>query len=71
VKNAKQEAHEIVDTLPDDVSLDAIGLELQFRASVLRGLEQAARGEGLSHEDVKRRLAAWLESSGPLRFSKT
>ncbi|MBI5289434.1 MAG: hypothetical protein HY873_10740 [Chloroflexi bacterium] len=71
MRTAKEEARELLDTLPDDVTLDGIAMELQLRASILRGLQQVARGEGVSHEEVKRRLSSWLESSGRPNLSKT
>lgn len=68
---AKDEIRALLDELPDDVSMDAALYELQFKASVLRGLDEAARGEGISHDEAKARLARWLESSGRRKFSET
>jgi predicted transcriptional regulator len=44
--------------------------DMHFKASVLRGLEQARRGEGISHDEVKGRLATWLKSSGRVKLSR-
>jgi predicted transcriptional regulator len=71
MKTAKQELHDLIDQLPDDVSLDAALYDLQFKASVLRGLDEAARGEGISHDEAKQRLSQWLDSSGRQKFSAT
>jgi hypothetical protein len=71
VKTAKDETRELLEILPDDVSLDGIAIELHLRASILRGLEDISRGEGVEHEEVKRRLKKWLESSGRERLSGT
>ena len=71
MKTAKQELHDLIDQLPDDVSLDGALYDLQFKASVLRGLDEAARGEGISHDEAKQRLSRWLESSGRQKFSAT
>jgi hypothetical protein len=71
MKTAKQEAVELLDMLPDDVTMETLIAELRFKASVLRGLEQAARGEGISHDEVKQRVRTWLESSGRRKLSGT
>jgi predicted transcriptional regulator len=64
VKTAKQEARELLDRLPDDVSMDVLLAELVFKASVLRGLEESHRGEFVTQDEAKRRLSRWLASSG-------
>ena len=71
MKTAKGEFRDLIDQLPDDVSLDAALYDLQFKASVLRGLDEAARGEGISHGEAKRRLSRWLASSGRQKLSAT
>ena len=71
MKTTKEELHALIDELPDDVSLDAALYDLQFKASVLRGLDEAARGEGISHDEARQRLTRWLESSGRRKFSET
>ncbi|HEX5479640.1 MAG TPA: hypothetical protein VFY79_07965 [Dehalococcoidia bacterium] len=69
MKTAKQEAFDLLERLPDDVSMDTLLAELHFKASVLRGLEQAERGEGITQEELKARLKTWLESSGRQKLS--
>jgi len=71
MKTAKQETQELLDRLPDDVSMDDLLHALKFKASVLRGLEQAERGEGITTEELKDRLRGWRESSGRQRRSGT
>jgi hypothetical protein len=71
MKTAKQEALDLLERLPDDVSMDTLLAELHFKASVLRGLEEAMRGEGTSHAEVKKRVRAWRESSGRRKLSDT
>ena len=39
----------------DDVPTDEQLYDAHFKASVLRGLEEARRGEGIPHEEVKAR----------------
>jgi hypothetical protein len=71
MKTAKQEAMELLERLPDDVSMDTLLAELHFKASVLRGLEQAERGEGITQDELKARLKTWLESSGRQKLRHT
>jgi hypothetical protein len=72
MKTPKQEALELLEQLPDDVSMETLLANLHFKASVRRGLDhEAHRGDGLPHEEVKRRLNVWLESSGLPKLSET
>lgn len=71
MKTAKQELIELLERMPDDAPMDALLSEMHFKASVLRGLEQARGGDVISHDEVKDRLAAWLESSGREKLSGT
>jgi predicted transcriptional regulator len=71
MKTAKQELQEVLERLPDDAPLANLIHELQFKASVLRGLEQAQRGEGTSHEELKSQLNEWRASSGRQKQSNT
>ncbi|HEY8171802.1 MAG TPA: hypothetical protein VIH21_01845 [Dehalococcoidia bacterium] len=64
MKTAKQEALELVEQLPDDVSMDTVIIEMQNQASIRRGFDELRRGEGISHDEVKKRLKAWRESFG-------
>ena len=61
----KQQAIELIDRMPDQVSAETIIHELQFRLTILRRGEDAERGEQLiSHDEAKRRLSKWLKSPG-------
>lgn len=71
MKTAKEEVIAVLETLPDDVPMDTVLTQLHFRASILRGLEDARRGDVVSHEEVKQRLNKWLDSSGRERLSET
>lgn len=46
--------------LPDDCSFDEIADRVEFLAAVQKGLDQIDRGEGISHDEIKRQLASWL-----------
>lgn len=53
---AKQRALEAVQNLPENASIEDAIERLLFLAKVQRGLDQAARGETVSHADAKARL---------------
>ncbi|HEY7801553.1 MAG TPA: hypothetical protein VIE40_02660 [Dehalococcoidia bacterium] len=69
MKTAKQELHDLLERLPDDVSMDAVEYEVRFLASVRRGLDAVERGDVISQDEVEERLKRWRESSGRARLS--
>ncbi|MCH7911086.1 MAG: hypothetical protein IIB38_15920 [Candidatus Hydrogenedentes bacterium] len=62
--NHKRAALDMIQAMPEDVSLEEIMYELYFRQRVDRGLEELDQGKTFTHEAVKRSLAQWLQSSG-------
>lgn len=56
----KEQVLDIVQSLPDDVTLDDIMAEIYFKAQVDRGLAELDAGKGIPHREVKRRMAKWL-----------
>lgn len=52
---------EIMQELPDDVTFEDAIYEIYVAYKVERGLEQADRGEGITHEEAKQRFAEWLK----------
>ncbi|HEX6100838.1 MAG TPA: hypothetical protein VF432_31260 [Thermoanaerobaculia bacterium] len=61
MNTAKDEVRKLLDHLPDDVSFEDIQYQVYVLDEIRRGSDEIDRGEGLDHEDVKRRLARWLE----------
>ncbi len=58
--SVKEAVLEMIERLPNDATVDDIMAELYFRQKVDEGLRQLDRGEGIEHEEAKRRLAKWL-----------
>ena len=52
----KEIARQVIDALPDDVSMDDIIQALYVREKFERGLRQVRDGDGIPHEDVKRQM---------------
>ena len=64
MENAKRDAIELIERLPDDVQTLDIIEELYFKWQVDQGLEDVLEGRTLSHEELKDRLARWRLSAG-------
>jgi len=56
----KEIALDALRELPEDASFADIADRVEFLAAVQKGLDQVDRGEGISHDEVKRQLASWL-----------
>lgn len=56
----RQAVIEIIQRVPDDATLADIMAELYFRQKVDAGLRQLDAGEGVEHDEAKRRLNKWL-----------
>jgi hypothetical protein len=59
--NYKQVALKIIESMPDDASLEGIMYELYFRQRVDRGLSELGEGKTVTHESIKQGLATWLQ----------
>lgn len=56
----RQDLLNLVESLPDDTPFDLIAAELKKArvvAEIKAGLDEIARGETVSHDDMKRRAA--------------
>ena len=60
--SAKEQVRSLLDKLPDDCTLADVQYHLYVMQGVQEGLDALDRGEGIPHEEVKRRLAKWLSS---------
>ena len=59
--STKEAVLELIRRMPDDVTVPDIMAELYVRQKIDAGLRQLDAGEGIEHEEVKRRLSRWLE----------
>ena len=59
----KQAALKIIEQMPADASLEDIMFALYFRQKVDRGLQEIDAGKTISHQEVKKSLAKWLQST--------
>ena len=56
----KEQVLRAIRDLPDDASIEEILASILLRLQVQRGRQQVQRGETLTHEEVRERLARWL-----------
>ncbi len=56
----KQQIVDMVQALPEDVTVDDILAEIYFKAQVDAGLKELDNGHGIPHEAVEKRMAKWL-----------
>ena len=63
METPKQQVQEMLENLPEDASLEDIQYHIYVRQKIEQGLQDVAAGRVISHEEVQRRLAKWLQSS--------
>jgi hypothetical protein len=63
----KESVIKLVESLPDDCTVEDIQYHLYVREKVLRGSRAIDNGQVQSHEDVGRRLDQWAASYGLTR----
>lgn len=63
MSTAKQAILEAVGSLSEELTEDEIVEELRLRLLVQRRLAAVERGEVISHDDVEKRMARWLDDS--------
>ncbi|OAI54395.1 hypothetical protein AYO44_15105 [Planctomycetaceae bacterium SCGC AG-212-F19] len=66
-KAAKAEAIDLIQSLPDDCTLDDIQYSLYVRQKINEGLADVDAGKWIPHEEAKQGMRAWLKSGGHRR----
>ena len=57
----KAKVQQIIDAESDDIDVDALIERLYLLRKIELAEEQLASGQGIHHDDAKRRLATWLK----------
>jgi predicted transcriptional regulator len=57
----REQIYEALRDLPKENALDEAIERLVFIAGIREGLDQAERGEGIVHEDVRKMIDKWFE----------
>jgi hypothetical protein len=58
---AKEAVKILIDKLPDDSNYEDIIAEIYFKRQFEEGIRQLDNGEGIDHDEAKRRLQKWLK----------
>jgi predicted transcriptional regulator len=58
--STKQIVQDLLQKLPDDVSLHQVAQEIEFVAAVRQGLAEIDRGERIPIDDIERELPSWV-----------
>lgn len=61
----KAEVIRLIESLPDDCTLEEIQYHLYVRQKVERGLAAIDEGRTVPQEEAERRVEGWLKSLGP------
>lgn len=56
----KQEVIKMIQSLPNEATIDDIMAELYFKSQVDAGLKELNEEKGISHEEVEKRMSKWL-----------
>jgi len=51
---------QMIQLLPDSITLEDVMEELYFKLQVDAGMKELDEGKGISHEDVEKRMSRWL-----------
>ncbi len=56
----KQKVIKMIQSLPEEITVDDIMEELYFKLQVDEGLRELDEGKGISQEEVEKRMSKWL-----------
>jgi hypothetical protein len=57
----KEAAKQVIDSLPNDATMDDIIHALYINVKFARGEKEIREGKGVPHEKAKKRLEKWLK----------
>jgi predicted transcriptional regulator len=61
METAKEEVRRILDSLPEDATLEDIQYRIYVRQAIDAGLRDIDQGRVVSQEEVERRMSRWTE----------
>lgn len=61
METAKEEVRRILESLPDDASLEDIQYRIYVCQAIAAGLRDIDEGRVVSQEEVERRMSRWTE----------
>jgi predicted transcriptional regulator len=61
METAKEEVRRILESLPDDATLEDIQYRIYVRQAIAAGVRDVDEGRVVSQEEVERRMSRWTE----------
>ena len=61
METAKEEVRRILDSLPDNATLEDIQYRIYVRQAIAAGVRDVDEGRVVSQEEVERRMSRWTE----------
>lgn len=61
MQSIKEKIHLILERLPPEADYDDVMEAIYVQQKVDQGIKQLDRGESISHEEMKKRMAKWLK----------
>ena len=59
--SVKEQMIKLLQELPEDTTIEAAIEQLYLLYKIERGIDQADRGQVVSHEEARHRIAKWLK----------
>lgn len=60
MEGVKQQVIQMIQALPENITVDDIMAELYFKLQVDDGLKELDEGKGIPHEEIEQRMSKWL-----------
>ncbi|MBI4826234.1 MAG: hypothetical protein HY807_07410 [Nitrospirae bacterium] len=60
MRGIKQQVIQMIQSLPEEVTVDDIIAELYFKLQVDAGLKELDEGKGIPHSEIEQRMSKWL-----------
>jgi predicted transcriptional regulator len=57
IPGVKEQVIQMIQTLPDNITLEDVMEELYFKLQVDAGMKELNEGKGISHEEVEKRMS--------------
>lgn len=61
METAKEEVRRILESLPDDATLEDIQHRIYVRQAIAAGVRDVDEGRVISQEEIERRMSRWTE----------
>jgi predicted transcriptional regulator len=61
METAKEEVQRILDSLPDDATLEDVQYRIYVRQAIATGVRDLDEGRVVTQEEVERRMARWTK----------